>query len=160
MINVNMSAVPMLVVSKVKPGCNDENLCAFLEANINTPLLISSISYYGKQVSHVCVKYKATVATIFNNDADAQVIWVAPSMVNTYLLRVKYPDNKPVKVDIPLTCSSCGYEHVVSVYNSDWEDYCNGNKYAQEAFPYLSADERELFISGFCSSCFDSNFNF
>jgi hypothetical protein len=26
----------------------------------------------------------------------------------------------------------------------------------QECFPYLSADERELMISGMCGSCFDN----
>jgi hypothetical protein len=30
--------------------------------------------------------------------------------------------------------------------------------YAQDAFPHLTADERELLISGTCGSCFNAMF--
>ena len=36
----------------------------------------------------------------------------------------------------------------------DWK----GGKYIQDAMPYLSADERELLISGTCGTCFDKMF--
>jgi hypothetical protein len=39
----------------------------------------------------------------------------------------------------------------------DFMDWRNG-KLAQDAFDYLSPDEREIIISGVCSSCWDATF--
>lgn len=61
------------------------------------------------------------------------------------------------KVTIKVTCPKCGKIYKVRVYPEDWEDYQNG-KLVQDAFPYLSADERELLISKICPDCWDKLF--
>ena len=56
-----------------------------------------------------------------------------------------------------VTCPFCGEEHLISVNTEDywaWED----GELVQNAFPYLSADEREMLISGICPTCWDKMF--
>ena len=36
--------------------------------------------------------------------------------------------------------------------------YDRENHYVQDLFPYLSADERELLVSGVCGKCYDEMF--
>lgn len=52
-------------------------------------------------------------------------------------------------------CPFCGEAHEVYVNEADYLDWQDG-ELAQNAFPYLSADERELLISGICSTCWSS----
>lgn len=55
------------------------------------------------------------------------------------------------------TCPFCGEDHEVTV---EFEDFLfwKAGKLAQDAFPYLSADEREMLISGICPTCWDKMF--
>ena len=55
-------------------------------------------------------------------------------------------------------CPMCGKVHTVTVNDADFEKWQSGDS-AQSAFPYLSADEREILISGTCSKCWDSMFS-
>lgn len=57
---------------------------------------------------------------------------------------------------ITLTCACpfCGGSHEVLVYEADYYNWING-QLAQEAFPYLSAEEREMLISGICPDCWN-----
>ena len=50
-------------------------------------------------------------------------------------------------------CPICGKYHEVLVYEDDYEAWVNGDLLAQEAFPYLTASEREILISGICPVC-------
>lgn len=50
-------------------------------------------------------------------------------------------------------CPICGQYHEVLVYEDDYEAWENGDLLAQEAFPYLTASEREILISGICRTC-------
>lgn len=50
-------------------------------------------------------------------------------------------------------CPICGQYHEVLVYEDDYEAWVNGDLLAQEAFPYLTASEREILISGICPVC-------
>jgi hypothetical protein len=43
--------------------------------------------------------------------------------------------------------------------NVDDYNQWQGGKLVQDAFPYLSADEREILISGTCGPCFDAMFS-
>lgn len=54
-------------------------------------------------------------------------------------------------------CPFCGMPHDVEV---DFLDFCawQNGKLAQDAFPYLSADEREMLISGICPDCWERTF--
>lgn len=60
-------------------------------------------------------------------------------------------------ITIEVTCPFCGSTNFISVYEEDFFDWRNG-VLAQEAFPYLDADERELLISGICPSCWEGMF--
>ena len=54
-------------------------------------------------------------------------------------------------------CMSCGIITVIKVKEDDYYEW-EGGELIQRAFPYLSADERELLISQICGPCFDLNF--
>ena len=54
-------------------------------------------------------------------------------------------------------CPICGKENEIEVNMEDYFDWQNG-KLVQNAFPYLSADEREMLISGICPKCWDKMF--
>ena len=58
---------------------------------------------------------------------------------------------------VQATCRQCKVSVEMSVNRQDVADWREG-KYIQDAMPYLSADERELLISGICGSCFDKIF--
>jgi len=62
------------------------------------------------------------------------------------------------KVRIETRCPFCGQTHEVEVYEADYMAWEFGAT-AQEAFPYLSADDRELLISGICSECWARTFS-
>ena len=54
---------------------------------------------------------------------------------------------------IDIACWKCGLEFNVLVNIDDFIDWKSGEKYIQEAFPYLAAAERELLLSGTCDDC-------
>ena len=51
-------------------------------------------------------------------------------------------------------CLFCGRSHEVEVNDMDYLDWQDG-ELVQDAFPYLSASERELLVSGICPTCWD-----
>lgn len=61
-------------------------------------------------------------------------------------------------IEIECTCPFCGETHIVVVDTIDYIAWENGNVLAQNAFPYLSADEREMLISGICPQCWEKTF--
>lgn len=62
------------------------------------------------------------------------------------------------KITVKTRCPECGQFHEVEVFENDFNDYKSGKKHPQEAFPYLSADERELLITGICGECWEKLF--
>lgn len=58
---------------------------------------------------------------------------------------------------VPTVCPYCQTATLVFVNEADYLRWCDG-ELAQNAFPYLSADEREQLISGICPSCWDDMF--
>ena len=60
--------------------------------------------------------------------------------------------------EIVTTCPFCKAEHYVMVADDDYAAYLEG-MLAQDAFPYLSADERELIMTGICPACWDKMWN-
>lgn len=62
------------------------------------------------------------------------------------------------KVTLSVKCCQCGTIHKVRVNLDDLEEWRNGDKLAQEAFPYLSAEKRELLISRICPDCWNNIF--
>lgn len=61
------------------------------------------------------------------------------------------------EVTIVTRCPFCGRANEVAVNEADYLDWQDG-ALVQNAFPYLSADEREMLISGICPTCWASTF--
>jgi hypothetical protein len=72
-------------------------------------------------------------------------------------------DNKmPTRINykevcVVTQCPFCGRGNEVEVNEADYWDWDDGMM-AQDAFPYLSVDEREMLISGICPTCWDKMF--
>ena len=64
-------------------------------------------------------------------------------------------DNEEEFEVYPVTCSFCKTTYPIRLRPSDVKRYEEENLLVQQAFPYLSVDERELLISGMCGICFD-----
>ena len=60
------------------------------------------------------------------------------------------------EVTIVTTCPFCGHANEVAVNEADYWDWQDG-ALIQDAFPYLSADEREMLISGICPACWEKD---
>ena len=59
-------------------------------------------------------------------------------------------------VGVNCTCPICGCVTTVLVLRKDWDVFKSPNRpYVQDIFPYLSAEEREVLISGVCSTCWE-----
>jgi len=68
------------------------------------------------------------------------------------MVRINYKE-----VCVVTQCPFCGHAHEVEVNEADYLDWQDG-VLAQDAFPYLSADEREMLISGIDSECWEKMF--
>ena len=63
----------------------------------------------------------------------------------------------PVEVDF--VCTICHETVTVTVEAEDLERWKRRETNIQDIFPYLSAGERELFLSGICPECYDNLFS-
>ena len=61
------------------------------------------------------------------------------------------------EVSVVTRCPICGRGNEVEVNEMDYLDWQDG-VLAQVAFPYLSANEREMLISGVCPTCWNNVF--
>lgn len=59
---------------------------------------------------------------------------------------------------LAVLCRCCSKDHNVKVNVKDFLDWEAG-KLIQDAMPYLSVDDRELLISGFCKEGWDKIFS-
>jgi hypothetical protein len=59
---------------------------------------------------------------------------------------------------LAVECVYCGAEYVLWVNEKDFLDWTSGIGYIQDKLPYLSANERELLISGTCDNCWNKMF--
>jgi len=50
-------------------------------------------------------------------------------------------------------CLFCGMQQFIRLTEDDFKKWAYEGVYVQDAFPYLSASERELLISGIHSQC-------
>ena len=62
------------------------------------------------------------------------------------------------KIELKRNCPVCRRTQVVGVEQEDYDKYQNG-MYVQDAFPYLRAEQREMFITGICSECWKKMFD-
>ena len=68
------------------------------------------------------------------------------------MMKINYKE-----VTVVTRCPFCGRGNEVEVNEMDYLDW-EGGELAQVAFPYLSAEEREMLISGICPTCWDKMF--
>lgn len=58
-------------------------------------------------------------------------------------------------VTLSIPCSECGEIVKVNVRTVDYLEWTSQNRrHVQDVFPYLSAGEREMFITRICDRCF------
>ena len=62
------------------------------------------------------------------------------------------------EVIVVTVCPMCGHANEIAVNEEDYYDWSFDGALVQDAFPYLSADEREMLISGICPKCWDKLF--
>ena len=60
--------------------------------------------------------------------------------------------------DFSRTCPICSKVNTITIKTVSDLDAWRKGAYAQDAFPYLSAEDREVIISGICGSCWDKMF--
>lgn len=65
-------------------------------------------------------------------------------------MRINYKE-----VCIITTCPFCGCVNEVWVNENDWLDWDDG-MLVKNAFPYLSANDREKLVSGTCKDCWNN----
>lgn len=63
------------------------------------------------------------------------------------MVKVNYKE-----VTVVTRCPFCGHGNFVEVNENDYDDWSDGLN-MQIAFPYLSAGEREMLVSGICGKC-------
>ena len=56
--------------------------------------------------------------------------------------------------NLHIDCRICEKDEIVSINNSDFEKHSQG-KPLEKAFPYLTAEQREMIRSRVCKSCWD-----
>ena len=61
-------------------------------------------------------------------------------------------------ITLQTTCPCCGSTNNIDVEKKDYENYQNGT-FCQTAFPYLTAGEREMIITGICDKCWKRIFS-
>lgn len=62
------------------------------------------------------------------------------------------------KINIVKRCPFCDKNHSVKVNDSDWVKYKFSYVLIQDAFPYLTAEEREIIKTGICPTCWKDMF--
>jgi hypothetical protein len=60
---------------------------------------------------------------------------------------------------VQVECRTCGDVTNLLINEADFTAWFSGELLIQNAFPYLSADERELLISQTCGDCWDRMFD-
>ena len=59
-------------------------------------------------------------------------------------------------------CKFCGKDKIIKLTEEEYENlgrYNRGEGHIQDLLPNLSANDREMFISGMCSECWDETFS-
>ena len=56
---------------------------------------------------------------------------------------------------ISIQCPECKRHQIIEVKEEDFNKWRSGT-IIQEAFPYLSASQREALITGLCQQCWDN----
>lgn len=63
-----------------------------------------------------------------------------------------------LNLEVRIACVECGENHIFEVNKIRFVAFMNRASKVQYAFPHLAPNERELFLSGICSVCWDKIF--
>tara|TARA_R100000322_G_scaffold52913_1_gene32848 strand:+ start:654 stop:884 length:231 start_codon:yes stop_codon:yes gene_type:complete len=63
----------------------------------------------------------------------------------------------PLDFELECICNHCDYAENILVHECDYIAWHNG-QFIQDAFPYLTAGQRELMISNTCDTCWNKFF--
>lgn len=61
-------------------------------------------------------------------------------------------------IALHLTCIDCNTQYVINVNQIDLDKWRTGRHNIQDVMAYLSPGQRDLLVSGICSTCFDNLF--
>ena len=67
-------------------------------------------------------------------------------------------NNKERNLRLQAWCKHCKKLFYFMVNDEDFLEYMTGEKLVQEAFPYLTAGERELLLNQMCEDCWNKMF--
>lgn len=62
------------------------------------------------------------------------------------------------EITIVTECPICHHANEIMVNEEDYFAWAFDGELVQNAFPYLTADEREMLISGICPKCWEKTF--
>ena len=65
--------------------------------------------------------------------------------------------NEELDFEVEVECLHCDHTEQIHVRERDYDSWHNGNL-IQDVMPYLSAEQRELMISGTCDKCWKEFF--
>ena len=61
-------------------------------------------------------------------------------------------------ITLNVVCVKCGTDHAIQADRDNYNSWKSGEFYIQDALRELSADEREMLISGICPACWERQF--
>lgn len=61
-------------------------------------------------------------------------------------------------LNVETRCPICGEYSIITVDKEDYLAWQKGDLLAQDAFPYLNVEDREMLISGICPDCWERMF--
>lgn len=88
-------------------------------------------------------------------EEDGDAVQVAESRYERNIVDVNPDDGIVV---LTLRCPQCKNTKEIQVTDDQYDRLCDGDGHIQDILPDLSPDDREMFLSGFCSKCWDSMF--
>lgn len=68
---------------------------------------------------------------------------------------IRHHHDEHAREGITVQCPSCGHEQFVPATEDQILRYRNTHIYIQDAFPQLTADQREAVQTGICKTCWD-----
>lgn len=71
---------------------------------------------------------------------------------------IKYFNVTDQHIHMTIPCTFCKTDQIFTVREEDAMEWAYRNKHTQDAFPYLTPPEREMFISGTCGTCYSGMF--
>ena len=65
-------------------------------------------------------------------------------------------NGKNLDIRVHIKCTECKKNKTHDVNTDDLIQFMNSSVKVQDAFPYLPKEDREMFLSGLCSECWDT----